>query len=60
MVFDRLDLTLRLKRPEYERELKRLQNRLHLLGYHVYLRKRPVVIVFEGPDAAGRGARSSA
>jgi len=55
VVFDRLDLKLRLKRSVYERELKGLQNRLHLLGYQVYLKRRPVVIVFEGPDAAGKG-----
>ena len=55
MVFDRVDLTLRLKRADYERELTRLQNRLHLLGYQDYLRRRPVVVVFEGPDAAGKG-----
>jgi hypothetical protein len=38
VVFDRLDLTLRLKRTDYERELRLLQGRLHLLGYQVYLR----------------------
>ena len=55
MVFDRLDLSLKLKRADYEREIKALQNRLHLLGYRVYLNRLPVVIVFEGPDAAGKG-----
>jgi polyphosphate kinase 2 (PPK2 family) len=55
VVLERLDLTQALKRPEYERQLSTLQNRLHLLGYQVYLQKRPVVMVFEGPDAAGKG-----
>ena len=55
MVFDRLDLSLKIKRADYEREIKALQNRLHLLGYQVYLNRLPVVIVFEGPDAAGKG-----
>lgn len=50
-----LDLTLRLKRDVYERELETLQNMLHLLGYRVYTKKVPVVIVFEGWDAAGKG-----
>jgi polyphosphate kinase 2 (PPK2 family) len=39
----------------YEKQLDRLQNELHLLGYQVYVQKRPVVAVFEGWDAAGKG-----
>jgi len=50
-----VNLDLRLERDVYESELDDLQNRLHLLGYQVYLQKRPVVIVFEGWDAAGKG-----
>jgi polyphosphate kinase 2 (PPK2 family) len=49
------NLNLRLTRAEYERQCDRLQNRLHLLGYQVYMQKRPVVIIFEGWDAAGKG-----
>ncbi len=55
LVFDRLDLRQRLKRDAYSRELKLLQNRLHYLGWEVYQAKRPVAVVFEGPDAAGKG-----
>jgi len=55
VIFDRLNLSLKIKRADYEREIKALQNRLHLLGYQVYLSRLPVVIVFEGPDAAGKG-----
>jgi polyphosphate kinase 2 (PPK2 family) len=36
-------------------EVTRRQIQLRELGYQVYLRKRPVVIVFEGWDAAGKG-----
>ena len=50
-----VDLKLRLARAEYESQLKPLQSQLHLLGYQVYAQKRPVVIVFEGWDAAGKG-----
>lgn len=50
-----LDLSLRLKRATYDRQLETLQNKLHLLGYRVYVKKIPVVIVFEGCDAAGKG-----
>ena len=50
-----LDLTLRLEKPEYDRQLKGLQNRVALLGYEVYRQQKPVVIVFEGADASGKG-----
>ncbi len=51
----RVDLSLRLDDDEYHRELKRLQAKLYLLGLQVYHQKRPVVFVFEGWDAAGKG-----
>jgi len=54
-MLEHVDLTLRLTRREYEKELDRLQNKLHLLGYQVYTQKRPVALVFEGWDAAGKG-----
>jgi polyphosphate kinase 2 (PPK2 family) len=54
-MLEKVDLSLKLSRDEYEREMGPLQNQLHLLGYQVYLQKRPVVIVFEGWDAAGKG-----
>ena len=40
---------------EYERKLARLQAQIHLLGFQIYRQKRPVVLVFEGWDAAGKG-----
>ncbi|ABY36973.1 MAG TPA: hypothetical protein DEF43_11925 [Chloroflexus aurantiacus] len=51
----RVDLSLRLDDDTYHRELKRLQARMYLLGLQVYHQKRPVVFVFEGWDAAGKG-----
>jgi len=50
-----LDLTRSLDRASYVREVTRRQIQLRELGYQVYLQKRPVVIVFEGWDAAGKG-----
>ncbi len=55
-MLEKVDLSLRLAQPEYKRKLRSLQNRVHLLGYEVYRRKRPVVIAFEGWDAAGKGS----
>jgi polyphosphate kinase 2 (PPK2 family) len=54
-MLENVDLSLRLDRPAYDRQLKSLQNRLHLLAFQVYQQKRPVVIAFEGWDAAGKG-----
>jgi polyphosphate kinase 2 (PPK2 family) len=50
-----VDLSLRLTPAEYKKQMDRLQNEVHLLGYQVYVQKRPVVLVFEGWDAAGKG-----
>ena len=54
-MLETVDLTRTLAREDYVRELTRRQIQLRELGYQVYLRKRPVVIVFEGWDAAGKG-----
>jgi polyphosphate kinase 2 (PPK2 family) len=54
-VLDKLDLSLRLEKEEYERRLKKLQSQVHLLGFEVYQKKRPVIILYEGPDASGKG-----
>ncbi len=54
-ILRRVDLTRKLEDKKYERKLVRLQAKLHLLGYQVYQQKRPVVLVFEGWDAAGKG-----
>ena len=54
-MLDTLDLTLSLDRDTYVHELTRRQIQLRELGYQIYLRKRPVVLVFEGWDAAGKG-----
>lgn len=54
-MLERLDLTLKLPRDEYEKQLKILQAELYRLAFQVYVQKRPVVIVFEGMDASGKG-----
>jgi len=54
-MLETLDLTRKLERAEYIRQLARRQIQLRELGLQVYKQKRPVVIVFEGWDAAGKG-----
>jgi polyphosphate kinase 2 (PPK2 family) len=54
-MLERLDLTLATEHDEYDKQLKALQAELHALAFQVYVQKRPVVIVFEGMDASGKG-----
>jgi polyphosphate kinase 2 (PPK2 family) len=54
-MLETLDLTRTLTREAYVREVTRRQIQLRELGYQVYLQKRPVMILFEGWDAAGKG-----
>ncbi|MDR3717664.1 MAG: hypothetical protein P4K98_02605 [Bryobacteraceae bacterium] len=54
-MLDTIDLTLSLDRASYVKELTRRQIQLRELGYQVYQRKRPVILLFEGWDAAGKG-----
>lgn len=54
-MLETIDLTRRLERDVYVTQLARRQIQLRELGYQVYLQKRPVVLLFEGWDAAGKG-----
>jgi polyphosphate kinase 2 (PPK2 family) len=50
-----IDLSKTLDQKEYDRQIVTSQVALIRLAYQVYLQQRPVVIVFEGWDAAGKG-----
>jgi polyphosphate kinase 2 (PPK2 family) len=54
-MLETVDLTRALDRQAYVREMTRRQIQIRELGYQVYIKKRPVVLVFEGWDAAGKG-----
>ena len=54
-MLEAVDLTKKIDRAAYVREITRRQIQLRELGYQVYQRKRPVIILFEGWDAAGKG-----
>jgi polyphosphate:AMP phosphotransferase len=54
-VLSELDLTQKLPRKQYDRELEKWQGRLALLSRHKRFREHSVVVVFEGNDAAGKG-----
>lgn len=54
-VLDKVDLSLALTKAEYEEALKSYQQRIRALEHEVYLKRLPVIIVYEGWDAAGKG-----
>jgi polyphosphate kinase 2 (PPK2 family) len=54
-MLETLNLKQKLDRDEYVRQLTRRQVQLRELAWQVYQQKRPVVIAFEGWDAAGKG-----
>jgi polyphosphate:AMP phosphotransferase len=54
-LLDRADLSLSLKEPDYRRKLAKRQEHLRELEHEIYARRIPVVIAFEGWDAAGKG-----
>jgi polyphosphate:AMP phosphotransferase len=54
-VIRELDLSRQLTDQKYERELARLQTRLPQLIHELGPAERAMILVFEGPDAAGKG-----
>src|SRR5215207_1420549 len=50
-----LDGTQSLSKASYDKQLEKYQGRLNLLTRHRKFRKRSVIAVFEGWDAAGKG-----
>jgi len=54
-ILDRSDLSLSLNREEYERALKKHQERIREIEHEIYANRLPVIMAFEGWDAAGKG-----
>jgi len=52
---DSVDLTLRLKRDDYEKQLKKLNKELLRLEGLIFVHRIPVIVAYEGWDAAGKG-----
>ncbi len=50
-----VDLSVSLEKNEYKKRLEKNQKRIGELGFEIYRRKIPVVIAYEGWDAAGKG-----
>lgn len=54
-MLENVDLTLSMDKETYKRELINNQVALSKLAFQIYLQQRPVIMVFEGWDAAGKG-----
>lgn len=54
-ILSKVDLSQKIEEKAYDRELAELQAKLYLLGLQVYQKNIPVILVFEGWDAAGKG-----
>ncbi len=50
-----VDMSVSIDQETYKKELVLNQVALTQLGYQVYVQQRPVMIIFEGWDAAGKG-----
>lgn len=55
-ILDKVDLSKTVAEGEYKAELERLQQKIHELSYVLYHRKIPMIILYEGMDAAGKGS----
>lgn len=54
-VLNELDLSHRLKKADYDKVKDELQKQAAELVYQCYLKEIPIVLAFEGVDAAGKG-----
>ena len=54
-LLDSLDMTKSISREQYKPLLKHYQSRIQELMHWVYLKRIPIVIVYEGMDAGGKG-----
>lgn len=55
-VLDKVDLSLSLRKDEYNSRLETLQQQLHSLAWEMNRKKRNALMLFEGWDAAGKGS----
>ena len=54
-MLERVDLSLNLEREEYKKQLRKLQVELHHCALKLYEKRRSLILVTEGWDAAGKG-----
>jgi len=54
-ILSSINLDKDIEQNEYKEQLKYYQDKMAYLGFKLYAKRKPVVIVYEGWDAAGKG-----
>lgn len=54
-ILDKIDLSVALSKDEYIKTLNSLQKKVREIEHQIYIERMPVVILYEGWDAAGKG-----
>lgn len=54
-ILDKVDLSKSLDKKHYQEQLKECQKQLREIEYQLYLQRRPMIVLFEGWDASGKG-----
>ena len=54
-ILEKVDLSKKMPANEYRESKKLYQQELEALQYELFKKKRPLIVVFEGWDAAGKG-----
>lgn len=55
MILDKLDMTLAVDKETYKKKLAELQVKMRELEFAIFNERIPVIVVYEGWDAAGKG-----
>lgn len=54
-ILQSVDVNKSLEKDEYKQRLEKLQKKMRDLGFQLYSRRKAVVVLYEGWDAAGKG-----
>lgn len=54
-ILDKVDLSCTLTKEEYKAELKVYQQRIFEIEHEIYMKRIPILILYQGWDAAGKG-----
>lgn len=54
-ILNGIDLSQTIDKAEYTKKLKKYQERIRDIEYGIYTKRIPIIIVYEGWDAAGKG-----
>ena len=54
-ILDKVDLSVSISRDKYKNELGKYQEKIRELEHRIYSKRVPVMILYEGCDAAGKG-----